>query len=82
MTSKSQIASQLPMSKHGMQDHAQPVGQAVWLGGVHVRHIPCTVAAHHFVQHRCLALGVACESTCSEKSCIPVNRRLQSLPCM
>ena len=65
-----------------MQDHAQPVGQAVWLGGAHVIHIPCTVAAHHLVQRCCLALGIASQSTYSEKICIPVNRCMQSLPCV
>ena len=82
MTSESQIASQLPLSKHGMQDHAQPVGQAFWLGGAHVILISCTAAAHPFVQRCCLALGIASQSTCGEKSCIPVNRCMQSRLCM
>ncbi len=60
MTSESQITPQLPMPKHGMRDHAQPVGQAFGLGGADVTRIPCTIAAHHFVQH--LESGIACQS--------------------
>ena len=82
MTSESQTASQLPMSKHGMQDQAQPVGQAFWLGGAHIILIPCTVVAHHFVQRCCLALGIACQSSRSEKTCAAVNRCMQSRLCM